>query len=187
MRKNFATLFMVLLLIPLPSFSAESHSHFSRYAGEEKREIKTLSASDIEELSNGRGWGLAKAAELNGVPGPVHLLEMKIEIKLSAGQIRELENLYEKMKKEAIPLGLELIELERELNNRFADNSMTHELLDNSLEKIAKFRKNLRYIHLSTHLKTPDILTPEQIELYNRLRGYAAGDPCKNIPEGHDS
>lgn len=61
------------------------------------REIKTLSASDIEELSNGSGWGFAKAAELNGVPGPVHMLEMKTEIGLGEKQVRELENLYEQM------------------------------------------------------------------------------------------
>lgn len=30
------------------------------------------------------------------------------------------------------------------------------------------------------------ILTPEQIALYNKLRGYSSDDPCENIPEGHD-
>jgi hypothetical protein len=76
-----------------------------------KREIKSLSASDIEELQNGKGWGLAKAAELNGVPGPVRLLEMKEEIDLNAEQIQAIEDIYRKMKQEAVPLGLELIEL----------------------------------------------------------------------------
>ena len=46
--------------------------------------------------------------------------------------------------------------------------------------------KALRYVHLSTHLKTPSILTPFQIETYNKLRGYSSEDPCKNIPKGHD-
>jgi hypothetical protein len=59
---------------------------------EEKREIKSLSATDIEELQNGKGWGLAKAAELNGVPGPARLLEMKDETDLSAEQIRVIED-----------------------------------------------------------------------------------------------
>jgi hypothetical protein len=186
MKTNDIFIFMAILMMPLPSFSLEKPSHISPYAGQETREIKTLSDSDITELSNGMGWGLAKAAELNGMPGPVHLLEMKNEIKLSVGQIRDLENLYTKMKNEAIPLGLKFIDLEKELNNRFADNSITDDLLKTLLGNISEVLKKLRYIHLSTHLKTPDILTPEQIEKYNQLRGYTAGDPCHNIPKGHD-
>ena len=176
----------ILILMPLSSFSVEEPSYKSKYVGEEKRAIKTLSENDIEELKNGEGWGLAKAAELNGVPGPAHLLEMKKEIGLSSKQVREIEDLYNKMKQEAIPLGFELIELEKELNDYFADRTITYELLDVSLEKIAQVVKKLRYVHLSTHLKTPDILNPEQIVLYNKLRGYASDDPCKNIPQGHD-
>ena len=67
-------LFIILILIPFSLWAASSHSHKSKYAGQEVREIKSLSESDIEELKNGRGWGLAKAAELNGVPGPIHWL-----------------------------------------------------------------------------------------------------------------
>jgi hypothetical protein len=81
MRIIFA--FMIITLIPYSSFSDSNHSHKSKYVGQEKRKIKSLSESDIEELKNGSGWGLAKAAELNGVPGPVHLLEMRDEIGLS--------------------------------------------------------------------------------------------------------
>ena len=179
-------LFLILMTIPLSTFSAASPSYKSKYAGEEKREIKSLSEADIEELKNGEGWGLAKAAELNGVPGPAHLLEMKDEINLSTEQVRVIEDLYQKMKQAAIPLGLELIGLERELNNHFADRTITDELLDELLDKIAQVRKKLRYVHLSTHLKTPSILTPEQIALYNQMRGYSSEDPCKNIPKGHD-
>jgi hypothetical protein len=179
-------LFLILMMIPLSTFSAASPSYKSKYAGEEKREIKSLSEADIEELKNGEGWGLAKAAELNGVPGPAHLLEMKDEINLSTEQVRVIEDLYQKMKQAAIPLGLELIGLERELNNHFADRTITDELLDELLDKIAQVRKKLRYVHLSTHLKTPNILTTEQIALYNQLRGYSSEDPCKNIPKGYD-
>jgi hypothetical protein len=50
------------------------------------------------------------------VPGPAHLLEMKEEIWLSAEQIMSIENLYQTMKQKAIPIGFELIELEKRLN-----------------------------------------------------------------------
>jgi hypothetical protein len=177
---------LILILMPLSAISASDHSYKSKYAGEEKRKIKSLSENDIEELKNGKGWGLAKAAELNGVPGPAHLLEMKAEIDLSAKQVRVIEDLYKEMKQEAIPLGLELIELEGELNNHFANRTITYELLGALLERIAQVQKKLRYVHLSTHLKTPNIITPEQIALYNKLRGYSSDDPCENIPVGHD-
>ena len=186
MNTKVTMLFLILRLITLSTLSAADHSYKSKYAGEEKREIKSLSEADIEELKNGKGWGLAKAAELNGLPGPAHLLEMKEEIHLSAKQIRVIEDLYKKMKQEAIPLGLELIELERELNNHFSNRTITDELLSVLLERIAQVQKKLRYVHLSTHLKTPNILTPEQIALYNKLRGYSSDDPCENIPKGHD-
>jgi len=180
MKIKVTILVLILILIPTFTFSATDNSHKSKYAGEEKREIKSLSETDIEELKNGKGWGLAKAAELNGVPGPVHLLEMKEEIDLSAKQILAIEDIYKKMKQEAIPLGLELIELEMELNNHFANRTIT------DLQRIAQVRRQLRYVHLSTHLKTPDILKTEQITLYNKLRGYSSDDPCENVPKGHD-
>jgi len=186
MKIKVTILFLILILIPISAFSTVDHSHKSKYAGEEKREIKSLSETDIEELKNGKGWGLAKAAELNGVPGPVHLLEMKEEIDLSAKQIRAIEDIYKKMKQEAIPLGLELIELEMELNNHFANRTISDELLRQILQRIAQVHRQLRYVHLSTHLKTPDILKSEQITLYNKLRGYSSDDPCENIPKGHD-
>ena len=185
-NNNFLLGVLLFFLIPSCAYSASEHSHKSKYVGEEKREIKSLSESDIEELENGKGWGFAKAAELNGVPGPIHLLEMKKEIRLSSEQIQKIEDIYQKMKKQAIPLGLELIELERRLNNHFANRTITDNLLHKLLGEIVQVRKKLRYAHLSAHLKTPDILTFEQITLYNELRGYSLNDPCKNIPEGHD-
>jgi len=186
MKTKVTVQVLVLILIATFAFSAPDHTHKSKYAGEEKREIKSLSATDIEELQNGKGWGLAKAAELNGVPGPVHLLEMKEEIDLSAEQIQAIEDIYRKMKQEAVPLGLELIELETELNNHFANRTITNELLRQILQKITQVHRQLRYVHLSTHLKTPDILKSEQITLYNKLRGYSSDDPCENVPKGHD-
>ena len=186
MNTKITILFLIFALIPLSTLSAADHSHNSKYVGQQKREIKSLSEADVEELKGGKGWGLAKAAELNGVPGPVHLLEMKSDIDLSTKQIRAIEDLYRKMKQEAIPLGRELIELESELNNHFANRTITNELLGVLLEKIAQVQKKLRYVHLSAHLKTPNILTTEQIVLYNKLRGYSSGDPCENIPTGHD-
>ena len=186
MKKRSIYAVLILVLIPFSSLPASEKKHKSQYIGQEKREIKSLSESDIDELKNGRGWGLAKAAELNGMPGPIHLLEMKEEIKLSPEQIRKIKDIYQRMKGQAIPLGLKLIKLERMLNNHFAKGTITEKILDELLGKIAHVYKQLRYTHLAAHLETPDVVTPQQIALYNRLRGYSSEDPCKNIPKGHD-
>ena len=168
------------------TIAASEHEYKSKYIGQERREIKSLSNDDIQELKAGAGWGLAKAAELNGLPGPKHILEMKKEIELTAEQERAIVALYNDMHTEAVELGHKLIEYERELNNRFAERNIDEKGLDELLTKISETYKSLRYTHLSAHLKTPGILTEAQIKNYNKLRGYSSDDPCANMPEGHD-
>ena len=48
-------LILTVALLPIPAFSASHYSHRSDYAGQESREIKSLSEDDIEELRNGTG------------------------------------------------------------------------------------------------------------------------------------
>ncbi|MBT3972460.1 MAG: hypothetical protein HOE99_01485, partial [Acidiferrobacteraceae bacterium] len=74
------TLKLIVAIFGLSLLSLTAHGGSivaSPYVGQETRVIKSLSAEDIDDLINGRGWGLAKPAELNGVPGPAHLLEMQ--------------------------------------------------------------------------------------------------------------
>ncbi len=180
---------VVILLFSATNVLAEqsSHPHISTYAGEEARSIKSLSSEDIAELKRGGGWGLAKTAELNGVPGPAHLLEMQDEISLTDSQIIAIKALYKQMQAQAIDQGLKLIALEQELETHFQNLTITDSILNSSLDKISDARRNLRYIHLSTHLSTPNILSEEQIQKYNELRGYADPNPCNNIPKGHNT
>ncbi|MBT6095444.1 MAG: hypothetical protein HOH04_11225 [Rhodospirillaceae bacterium] len=163
---------------PQAAENHKTHSHAHKasqhgaYAGQQARAIKSLSPDDIAELERGGGWGLAKAAELNGVPGPAHLLELKAEIALSDAQIAAVQSLYAGMKADAIEQGKRLIALEGELEQHFRDGTITDAILQSSLQSIASVRQRLRYIHLSTHLKTPAILSKPQITRYNTLRGY---------------
>jgi len=178
---------VIIFILSFSANSAEHPKYQSNYLGQEKRLIKSLSADDIQQLKQGKGWGLAKAAELNGLPGPAHILQMKDKISLSKEQEAKIQALFEDMKSKAIPLGNELIELEKNLNDSFATRTITKELLQQQLDSISDVHKRLRYVHLETHLLTPKILTSAQIEQYNQLRGYNSDDPCKNIPEGHDA
>ena len=180
---NPTTAILLAFVCLLPACAV---NHSSEYVGEEHRSIKSLSADDIRELSEGGGWGLAKAAELNGVPGPAHILEMASAIELTPTQQAEIQEIYEQMKSEAISLGNQLIQLEATLNTYFADGSINQAILEQSLQDIERVRAQLRLAHLSAHLQTPNILTPEQISLYNELRGYSQ-DPCANVPKGHNA
>jgi len=186
MIKTVIPLSIFLLSITTAHASDLLHSHVSKYTGQEKQTIKSLSPDDVAELKRGGGWGLAKAAELNGIPGPIHLLEMKDEILLTDLQIKKITKIYEGMRVRAIEQGERFIALEQELENHFQDRTINDVILRRSLEAIAEARKELRYIHLATHLQTPEILSSGQINKYNALRGYSGTDPCVNMPKGHD-
>ncbi len=179
-------LWLVILCVFVSPMSVFAETYTSKYVGEEHRKIKSLSPDDIEELKKGGGWGLAKVAELNGVPGPAHILEMEGEIHLTDEQKKEIQKIYKGMKAKAIKLGEQLIHLEMELNDNFSNRTINQMLLEKSVQEIEKIRANLRVVHLSTHLQMPNILSNKQIALYNKLRGYSK-DPCQNIPKGHNS
>ena len=168
-RQPFILLTLVTAISLTPYSSA---SEKSAYIGEEHRQIKSLSASDIDSLRNGKGWGFAKAAELNGIPGPSHLLQLKKEIPLRLDQIIQINALYTKMKNQAIPAGLKLIELENQLEIAFQTQDINEKSLLNKLTEISNTKRDLRFIHLSAHLATPFILDKKQIIRYNSLRGY---------------
>ena len=59
------------------------------------RSIKALSEQQVNELGAGRGMGLALAAELNGYPGPSHVLELADKLELSADQRAKVQRLFE--------------------------------------------------------------------------------------------
>ena len=86
-------LLLLTTCLAAPALAQADHRHHgthSPYAGLQERAIKSLSADDIEQLRHGRGWGLALPAELNGVPGPAHLLELQERIPLEPDQVADV-------------------------------------------------------------------------------------------------
>ena len=142
------------------------------YAGQQTRAIKALSSEDLEELRTGAGMGLAKAAELNGYPGPLHVLALAKELQLTIGQIRLVTGIHERMSAAAKPLGGEIIDHEQELDRLFAEGRITSERLSGETAAIGALQGRLRSVHLAAHLETRDVLTPEQLTGYRQLRGY---------------
>lgn len=144
----------------------------SPYAGQESRQIKSLSPAETSELLNGDGMGLAKAAELNGYPGPKHVLDLAEPLKLTSIQVAATEATYRRMNSRAKKIGGQIIEREQALDALFAGGAVTSEALSRSVAKISALQGELRTLHLDAHLSQLAILTPEQVSQYRRLRGY---------------
>jgi Spy/CpxP family protein refolding chaperone len=159
------------MALSLCTASAQSHQP---YAGLQERSIKALSEQQIADLRAGRGMGLALAAELNGYPGPMHVLELADPLGLSAEQRARMQELFAAMKAEAVPLGEQLIAQEADLDRQFADKTMTPARLEASTNAIGATTGALRRAHLKYHLSTLDVLTPAQAQRYAELRGYNA-------------
>ncbi len=167
---------------------SQNHGHngdATPYAGLQSRPIKSLSEQDIEEIQKGHGWGLALPAELNGLPGPKHLLELKKPLKLSTTQIDQITDIYRAMKEDAIITGERFIAAEAALSSAFENQNLEKYQLNELLSEAATARADLRFVHLSRHIETTKLLTTDQIKQYAVLRGYT-DNPCVNVPEGHD-
>ena len=84
------------------------------------RPIKALSAQQIDDLRNGRGMGQSMPAELNGNPGPKHVLELADQFGLTPEQRAKAAALFEQMRAEAVPLAERPISAEAALEALFA-------------------------------------------------------------------
>jgi hypothetical protein len=146
----------------------------SPYAGQQTREIKALSAQEIDDLLNARGMALAKAAELNGNPGPLHTIELAGDLGLTPEQLRAVRDLKARVDAAAIPVGTDIIQVERELDRHFADGTITETRLDALMSMLGSLQGRLRGIHLAAHLETKVLLNAQQIARYNELRGYTS-------------
>lgn len=155
------------------------------YAGFEARPIKALSDEQVADLRAGRGMGLALVAELNGYPGPAHVLELAEPLALSDAQRVKVQAFFAAMKAETVPLGGKLIEQETELDRQFAGKTITEASLAAATQAIATTQAALRTAHLKYHLATLELLAPEQVQRYAELRGYAGGTPAMQRHDRH--
>jgi len=142
------------------------------YAGQEARDVSSLSPQDIDDLLAGRGWGFALPAELNGYPGPLHVLEAADELKLTDAQRSAIEEVFERMNAAARALGRGFIDAEAALDAAFAERTITPEALAKLTAEVSRIEAELRATHLAAHLEVTPLLTRHQIATYNTLRGY---------------
>jgi Spy/CpxP family protein refolding chaperone len=172
MRRKVGPLVVVAALAGCATTSEHAGHGATPYAGQQSRDIKALSADEARGYAEGAGMGLAKAAELNGYPGPMHALENGDALGLTPEQRGAIEAFLRKHKAEARALGEDVLRLERELDALFASHRPTADAVDRTLAELAVVQARLRASHLKAHLATTALLTADQIERYNGLRGY---------------
>ncbi|MPZ09411.1 MAG: hypothetical protein GEU89_04260 [Kiloniellaceae bacterium] len=181
MKTTLAAVFAAILMA-----GAAVADTASPYAGWPARDIKALSAQQIDDLAAGRGMSLALAAELNGYPGPRHVLDLGTDLGLTASQRAAFEALFRQMQAEAQRLGAAILAEEAALDHTFRSGRADEAALRERLAALGALQGDLRYVHLRSHLAARALLSPAQVAEYNALRGYAAGDePPAHGSHGH--
>lgn len=174
-------------LVVLGLFASTASAETKPYTGQQMRDIASLSDADVSALLNGEGWGLAKPAELNGYPGPAHILELADQLSLTADQKASVQIVFDRMQNEARTLGGQYVKAEAHLSRMFqqghAEPRMLADLLENSAETLAR----LRAVHLEAHLEVTPLLTEEQRTNYAELRGYSAKSGSATHGQGHSN
>ncbi len=168
-----ATRFTLAVLAALVAAPVQAEQ--APYAGQEARAIKALAPERIEGLRAGAGLGYAKAAELNGWPGPLHVLELADALSLSGEQAARVSAIRERMLAEARPLGADLIEAEAALDALFAGDAATPGAVAAATARIGALDARLRAVHLEAHIETYPLLTRHQRMIYAKARGYGGG------------
>ncbi len=166
-----------------PNWGTSTPNPSQPYTGLETRPIKALAPNRVDDLLAGRGAGYALAGELNHYPGPRHVLDLATELQLTPDQDQAARDVLAPMDQQAKLLGSQLVDLEAQLDQAFADGSITDDRLSLLTGQIAQLDGQLRAVHLAAHVKMRAVLTPEQVGRYDRLRGYAAADPESPTPD----
>jgi len=189
MKNRFSFLQRVTLalwLAMVASVTGQTAADQSLYVALEGREIKALSPEQIEGYEAGLGMGLAMAAEMNGYPGPKHVLELRDELDLTEAQIQSTERVFGAMQEAARGLGRQIVIQERELDRLFATHDMDTSRLSERVMQVAELQGQLRAAHLLAHLEMMQVLSHEQIRRYIALRGYrGAGHQAHHPESGH--
>ncbi len=176
----------LLLATPVPAQQDALHHHAGAagaahpgapaqpYGMLQGRRIKALSAEQEAGLRAGRGMEMALAAELNGYPGPLHVLEHAEALRLTPAQRAAAEALRQRMLGEAQTIGTRIVTLEEELDLQFRNGQVDAGRLAVLTAELGALNGRLREAHLVTHIEMRAALEPAQREAYSRLRGYTA-------------
>lgn len=163
---------ILVTCIAIAGGACSHDQHHGYMLAESSKQVRSLTETEVTNYLEGRGMGLAKPAELNSYPGPMHVLELADKLELTEEQRRETQQIFDSMRAEATRLGKFVVEKEGELNRAFAEGSVDREGLTALVSEIGRLQSELRVVHLATHIEMKKLLTQSQIDKYDELRGY---------------
>ena len=162
----------LLVFAVLAMVGGSAIAQASGYVDQQDRALKAYSAAEVSDLRAGKGMGFAKTAELNGYPGPSHVLQHADALGLSADQRSATEQLMTAHRARAQGLGEALLQAEAALEAAFANRTVSAEELERLTLAVGREQALLRAEHLRTHLAQTQLLNAAQIEQYSALQGY---------------
>jgi hypothetical protein len=123
--------------------------------------------------------GRARAAELNGYPGPRHVLDAAQagQLALTPAQARTAQKIFDGMLREAQRVGDQILREEQSLEGEFRAGRITKPELRARTIRIGALEGELRAVHLRAHIEMRAELSESEIQQYNVLRGY--GQPTE--------
>jgi Spy/CpxP family protein refolding chaperone len=171
MRWTIGVVTGMTLLAGLAATGWAQHGHGAGGGGgADHRRVQAYAAEFEQVVAGGRGFGMAFAADQNGYPGPMHVLELADRLGLTADQAARMRELMHAMFAESRPKGAALLAAEARLTQLFADGAASEAAVRAAVAEVERARSEVRLVHLLTHLRTRDLLTEEQRRLYHQAR-----------------
>ena len=154
--------------------AGQNISHGSHDAGSSASPAHRRMHAALEErkgvIAQGLGAGLAFPADQNDYPGPLHVLELKDVLRLTAQQERRVEALQTAMFAASRPASTRLLEAEARLRRLFADGRADEPGVRAAVADTERAWTDVRLVHLLAHLQARAVLTDEQRRLYREAR-----------------
>lgn len=156
-------------------WAQHGHGHAGRHHGpaggeEPHHRIQAYQAEADRVITEGLGFGMAFAADRNGYPGPVHVLELRDRLDLTPEQEAKVVALRDAMFAVSHPAAARLLQAEARLERLFAEARADDTAVRATLAEVERARMEARAVHLLTHLQTRAVLTEAQRRTYHELR-----------------
>jgi Spy/CpxP family protein refolding chaperone len=171
MRTSMRIGLAVTMLSALATTAGAQHPGHGHTGGGEGHRAAQACATEFDQvIAEGRGFGLAFAADQNGYPGPLHILELRERLALTTDQAAKAEALMRAMFDESRPKSARLLQAEARLRDLFAQGGANEAAVRTAVAEVERARSDVRLVHLLTHLRARDLLTESQRRLYHDAR-----------------
>ncbi len=169
MRRPIVTTILTGLAALAAGTTWAQHGHGG--PGVPGHDVAQACATEFDKVvGDGRGFGMAFAADQNGYPGPLHVLELSERLGLTPEQEARARTLLHATFAESRPKSARLLEAEARLRRIFAEHGADEAVVRAAVAEVERLRGEVRLVHLLTHLKTRDLLTEDQRRAYHEAR-----------------